>query len=107
MKLEEAKKTRNGKEGWKEVIKMFAEKTNLPYPEARAYFYAFCECFHDRIRQKGRLNLPYVGTFRTTALREYKTGNRIVLPTYVLRFKACRFMKKSLIEAYKERKFER
>ena len=107
MKLEEAKKPRNGRDGWKEVIKMFAEKVNLPYPEARTYFFAFCECFHDRIRQKGRLNIPYVGTFRTTALKEYKSGYGIILPTYVLRFKACHFMKRALREAYKERKFER
>ena len=107
MKLEQAKKTRNGKEGWKETIKMFAEKANLPYPEARAYFFMFCECFHERIRQKGRLNLPYVGTFRTTEMKERKCGRGIILPTYVLRFKACQLMKKSLHEAYKERKFER
>lgn len=86
---------------------MFAEKANLPYPEARAYFFTFCECFHDRIQQKGRLNLPYVGTFRTTTMKESWTGRGIVHPTYVLRFKACQFMKKALREAYRERKFER
>lgn len=107
MRLDEAPTMKNGKEGWKEVITAFSEKTNVPYDEARYYFYTFAHCFEERVLAKGRLNIPYVGTFRTTVFPEMKRGRFIQPATYVLRFKAAQSMRKKLLEAYKQRKFER
>lgn len=106
MRLDEAPVTKNGKEGWKEVITAFSEKTDVPYDEARYYFYNFAECFAERILSKGRLTIPSVGTFRITILPEIKRGRRIQFATYVLRFRSCTAMRKKLLEAYKGRKFE-
>lgn len=107
MKLEEAPKTKNGREGWKDVIEAFAEKTGLTYEEARFYFYSWCECLAEKILTRGRLNLPHVGTFRVSYLAEHKVGRSIRLATYMLRFKATQGMKRHLREAFLERKFER